>query len=162
MLKTTARTSCDHLGLLPVCRFEDGPSAGVLRVLPDAKPLRPSANTAYQCPSSTSGRSMVSSHRKESRDTHFWGIVENHDTGLDLIVVETARLYLDQIGVLSSGIASLETRSDRKRSVRRAPPVIRWACRKAPPEHLWLAPMLARKPGMLVAVTLANEMARSL
>ncbi len=45
-------------------------------------------------------------------------IVEDHDTGLDLIVVETARLYLDQIGVLSSRIASLEKalRSEAKRS----------------------------------------------
>ncbi|MFP3747554.1 IS110 family transposase, partial [Achromobacter sp. SIMBA_011] len=39
--------------------------------------------------------------------------------------------------------------------------VIRWACRKAPPEHSWLARMLARKPRMLVAIALANKMARS-
>ncbi|MBU1314826.1 MAG: IS110 family transposase [Alphaproteobacteria bacterium] len=45
-------------------------------------------------------------------------IVEDHDTVLDLIVVETARLYLDQISVLSSRIASLEKalRSEAKRS----------------------------------------------
>jgi transposase len=40
--------------------------------------------------------------------------------------------------------------------------VIRWACRKAPPENSWLARMLARKPRMLVAIALANKMARSI
>lgn len=35
------------------------------------------------------------------------------------------------------------------------------ACRKAPPEHSWLARILARKPRMLVAIALANKMARS-
>lgn len=45
-------------------------------------------------------------------------IVEDHNTGLDLIVVETARLYLNQIGVLYSRIASLEKAlgSEAKRS----------------------------------------------
>ncbi len=40
--------------------------------------------------------------------------------------------------------------------------VIRWACRKAPPENSWQARMLARKPRMLVAIALANKMARSI
>ena len=40
--------------------------------------------------------------------------------------------------------------------------VIRWACRKAPPENSWLARILARKPRMLVAIGLANKMARSI
>lgn len=40
--------------------------------------------------------------------------------------------------------------------------VIRWACRKAPPADSWLARMLARKPRMLVAIALANKMARSI
>jgi transposase len=45
-------------------------------------------------------------------------IVEDNDASLDLIVVETARLYLDQIGMLTSRIASLEKtlRSESKRS----------------------------------------------
>jgi transposase len=38
--------------------------------------------------------------------------------------------------------------------------VVRWAARKAPPAGSWLARMLARKPRMLVAVALANRMAR--
>jgi transposase len=38
---------------------------------------------------------------------------------------------------------------------------IRWAARRGAPEGSWLARMLAKKPRMLVAVTLANRMARS-
>jgi hypothetical protein len=33
--------------------------------------------------------------------------IEDHEAGLELIVVETGRLYLDQIEALSSRIASL-------------------------------------------------------
>ena len=39
--------------------------------------------------------------------------------------------------------------------------VVRWAARKGAPEGSWLARMLARKPRMLVAIALANKMARS-
>lgn len=39
--------------------------------------------------------------------------------------------------------------------------VVRAAVRKAPPEGSWLARMLARKPRMVVAIALANKMARS-
>ena len=39
--------------------------------------------------------------------------------------------------------------------------VVRWAARKGAPEGSWLAKMLARKPKMLVAVALANRMART-
>ena len=38
--------------------------------------------------------------------------------------------------------------------------VVRWAARKGAPVGLWLGRMLARKPRMLVAVALANKMAR--
>jgi hypothetical protein len=38
--------------------------------------------------------------------------------------------------------------------------VVRWAARNGAPEGSWLARMLARKPRMLVAVALANHMAR--
>lgn len=39
--------------------------------------------------------------------------------------------------------------------------VVRWAARKGAAEGSWLARMLARKPKMLVAVALANRMART-
>ena len=38
--------------------------------------------------------------------------------------------------------------------------VVQWAVRKGAPAGSWLARMLARKPRMLVAVALANRMAR--
>lgn len=38
--------------------------------------------------------------------------------------------------------------------------VVQWAARKGAPAGSWLARMLARKPRMLVAVALANRMAR--
>jgi transposase len=38
--------------------------------------------------------------------------------------------------------------------------LVRWATRKGAPEGSWLARMLAKKPRMLVAVALANRMAR--
>lgn len=40
--------------------------------------------------------------------------------------------------------------------------VVRWAVRKGAPAGSWLARMLARKPRMLVAIALANKMARSM
>jgi transposase len=39
--------------------------------------------------------------------------------------------------------------------------VVRWAARNGAPEGSWLARMLARKPRMLVAIALANKMARA-
>jgi transposase len=38
--------------------------------------------------------------------------------------------------------------------------VVRWAARKVPPRDSWLGRMMAKKPRMLVAVALANRMAR--
>lgn len=40
--------------------------------------------------------------------------------------------------------------------------VVRWAVRKGAPEGSWLARMLARKPRMVVAIALANKMARGI
>jgi len=40
--------------------------------------------------------------------------------------------------------------------------VVRWTSRKGAPAGSWLALMLGRKPRMLVAMALANKMARSI
>lgn len=40
--------------------------------------------------------------------------------------------------------------------------VVRWASRKGAPEGSWLGRMLAKKPRMLVAIALANKMARGI
>jgi transposase len=39
---------------------------------------------------------------------------------------------------------------------------VNWASRKPPVSGSWLARMLAKKPKMLVAIALANKMARSI
>jgi transposase len=58
-----------------------------------------------------------------------------------------------------------ETSKRGERTLRRlliigASAVVRWAARKGAPVGSWLKRMLARKPRMLVAVALANKMAR--
>ena len=160
-------------------------------------------------------------------------IVEDNKSSLELLVVETARIYLEQIDLLNARILTLEkvlkseaqqsentarllsmpgvgpitamaieafapslttfrkgrdfaawlglvprqhssggkqvlgrTSKMGQRDIRRlliigAMTVIRWACRKAPSESSWLGRMLMRKPRMLVAIALANKMARS-
>ena len=40
--------------------------------------------------------------------------------------------------------------------------VVQWAARRGAADGSWLAQMLARKPTMLVAIALANRMARAL
>ncbi|NKJ02735.1 IS110 family transposase [Novosphingobium sp. SG707] len=159
--------------------------------------------------------------------------IEDAETSLDLLVVEMARLYLQQIASLAEQIAKLEkvlqheaanapttarlltvpgighvtamametfapsmetfrrgrdfaawlglvplqhstggkqvlgkTAKMGQRDIRRlliagAMTVVRWASRKSPPEGSWLFPMLGRKPRMLVAIALANKMARA-
>lgn len=159
--------------------------------------------------------------------------IEEAGTSLDLLIVEMARLYIDQIALLANRIATLEKALRREassteatarlltmpgigpitamaietfapqmgtfrrgrdfaawlglvpvqrstggkqilgktskmgqRDIRRllitgAMTVVRWASRKGAREGSWLAHMLARKPRMLVAIALANKMARS-
>jgi len=160
-------------------------------------------------------------------------IIEDTASGLDLLVVETARLYLEQIELLSTRIGTLEktlrdgaaraTNASRlmtmpgigpvtamaieafapamttfksgrnfaawlglvpkqnssggkqvlggiskmgQRDIRRlliigAMAVLRSVSRKGLPEGSWLTGMLSRKPRKLVAIALANKMARS-
>lgn len=52
-------------------------------------------------------------------------------------------------------------RDIRRLMITGAMAVVRWAARNGAPEGSWLARMLTRKPRMVVAVALANKMARS-
>ena len=160
-------------------------------------------------------------------------IVESVSPSIELLVVETARLYLEQIELLSKRISALEkvlkaeaaheeacarlmtmpdigpitamaistfapamksfqqgrdfaawlglvprqyssggksilggTSKMGQRDIRRllitgAMTVVRWASRNGAPKGSWLEGILARKPRMLVAVALANKMARA-
>jgi transposase len=57
-------------------------------------------------------------------------------------------------------VSRMGQRDLRRLPVVGATTVVRWARRKGAPAGSWLARMLARKPPMLVAVALANKMAR--
>lgn len=57
-------------------------------------------------------------------------------------------------------ITRMGQRDIRRLLITGAVAVVRWAARKGAPEGTWLARMLAKKPRMLVAVALANRMAR--
>ena len=57
-------------------------------------------------------------------------------------------------------ISKMGQRDVRRLLIIGAMTVVRWAVRRGAPPGSWLARMLARKPRMLVAVALANKMAR--
>ena len=57
-------------------------------------------------------------------------------------------------------ISKMGQRDLRRLLVCGAMAVVRWACRRGETDDPWLARMLARKPRMVVAVALANRMAR--
>ena len=57
-------------------------------------------------------------------------------------------------------VSKMGQRDLRRLLITGAMAVVRWAVRKGAPEGSWLARMLLRKPRMLVAVALANKMAR--
>lgn len=59
-------------------------------------------------------------------------------------------------------ISKMGQRDIRRLLITGAMAVVRHAARKAPVQGSWLARMLSRKPKMLVAVALANKMARGL
>jgi len=86
---------------------------------------------------------------KRGRDFGAWlGLVpRQHSTGGKQVLGKTSKMGQRDIRrLLISGAIS----------------VVRWAYRKGAPEGTWLQRMLARKPRKLVAIALANKMARSI
>ena len=59
-------------------------------------------------------------------------------------------------------ISKMGQRDIRRLLIMGAMTIVRWACRKGAAEGSWLHRMLARKPRMLVAIALANKMARAI
>ena len=59
-------------------------------------------------------------------------------------------------------ISKMGQRDIRRLLITGAMVIVRWACRKGAQEGTWLHRMLRRKPRMLVAIALANKMARSI
>jgi transposase len=86
---------------------------------------------------------------KRGRDFAAWlGLVpRQHSTGGKQILGKTSKMGQRDI---------------RRLLICGAMTVVRWACRKGAPNGTWLHRMLARKPRMLVAIALANKMARSI
>ena len=62
----------------------------------------------------------------------------------------------------SGKISKMGQRDIRRLLIIGAMAIVRWACRKGGPEGSWLHRMLARKPRMLLAIALANKMARAI
>ena len=85
---------------------------------------------------------------KRGRDFAAWlGLVpRQHSTGGKQVLGKTSKMGQRDI---------------RRLLIIGAMAVVRSALRKEPPEGSWLQSMLARKPKMLVAIALANKMARS-
>jgi transposase len=59
-------------------------------------------------------------------------------------------------------VSKMGQRDIRRLLITGAMAVVRWAVRKGAPEGSWLARMLAKKHRLLVAIALANRMARGL
>jgi len=59
-------------------------------------------------------------------------------------------------------ISKMGQRDIRRLLILGAMAVVRWASQKGVPEGSWLARMIAKKPRMLVAIALANKMARGI
>ena len=83
-----------------------------------------------------------------------------------LVVMSIGEMVLTPLQRSTGGKQRLgKTSKMGERTLRRlliigASAVVRWAARKGTPAGSWLERMLARKPRMLVAVSLANKMAR--
>lgn len=86
---------------------------------------------------------------KRGRDFAAWlGLVpRQHSTGGKQILGKTSKMGQRDI---------------RRLLIVGAMAVVRWASRKGAPDGSWLHRMLARKPRMLIAIALANKMARSI
>ena len=86
---------------------------------------------------------------RRGRDFAAWlGLVpRQHSTGGKQILGKTSKMGQRDI---------------RRLLIIGATAVVRWACRKGIPEGSWPHRMLARKPRLLVAIALANKMARSI
>ena len=116
-----------------------GPDSARLQTMPGLGPICAMAIETFAPPMETFRR---------GRDFAAWvGLVpRQNSTGGKQILGKTSKMGQRDIRrLLVSGAMS----------------VLRAAARKAPPEGSWLARMLARKPRMLVAIALANKMARS-
>jgi len=149
LLRTTSRMYLEQIGALTgrigeldkMIRTEAarGATSARLQTMPGIGPVSAMAIETFAPSMETFGR---------GRDFSAWlGLVpRQNSSGGKQVLGKTSKMGQRDIRrLLVSGAMS----------------VIRAASRNAPPEGSWLARMLARKPRMLVAIALANKMARS-
>jgi transposase len=119
-------------------RVHDDAAARRLMTIPGIGPISATAITTFAPPAETFNK---------GRDFAAWvGLTpRQHSTG-----------GKERLGRTSK----MGQRDIRRLLIIGAMAVVRWAARKGAPEGSWLARMLAKKPRMLIAVALANRMAR--
>ena len=119
---------------------ERGPATRRLRTMPGIGPITAMAIETFAPPMEVF---------KRGRDFAAWlGLVpRQHSTGGKQILGKTSKMGQRDIRRLLIGGAMT---------------VVRWATRKGALKGTWLHRMLERKPRMLVAIALANKMARSI
>jgi transposase len=119
-------------------RAEEDEDARRLKTIPGIGPVTAAAISALAPPAQTFAR---------GRDFAAW---------LGLTPLQRSTGGKQKLG----GTSKRGERTIRRLLIIGASAVVRWAARKGAPAGSWLERMLARKPRMLVAVALANKMAR--
>jgi len=119
-------------------RAEEDEDARRLKTIPGIGPVTAAAISALAPPAQTFAR---------GRDFAAW---------LGLTPLQRSTGGKQKLG----GTSKRGERTIRRLLIIGASAVVRWAVRKGAPTGSWLERMLTRKPRMLVAVALANKMAR--
>ena len=122
------------------CGARRGDTTRRLRTMPGVGPITAMAIETFAPPMEVFRR---------GRDFAAWlGLVPvQHSTGGKQVLGKTSKMGQRDI---------------RRFLITGAMAIVRWACRKGAQEGTWLHRMLRRKPRMLVAIALANKMARSI
>jgi transposase len=122
------------------CEAKQGAMTRRLQTMPGVGPITAMAIETFAPPMEVFRR---------GRDFAAWlGLVPlQHSTGGKQVLGKTSKMGQRDI---------------RRLLINGAMAIVRWACRKGAQEGTWLHRMLRRKPRMLVAIALANKMARSI
>ena len=120
-------------------REAGGATTARLQTMPGVDPITAVAIEAFAPPMTTF---------KRGRDFAAW---------LGLVPIQRSTGGKERLGRTST----MGQRAIRRLLIVGAMTIVRWASRKGAPEGSWLARMMARKPRMLVAMALANKMARA-
>jgi transposase len=133
-------TRIGELGKVTVHEAAHGATSQRLQTMPGVGPITAMAIETFAPPMTVF---------KRGRDFAAWlGLVpRQHSTGGKQVLGKTSKMGQRDI---------------RRLLIIGAMAVVRWASRKGAPDGTWLQRMLARKPRMLVAIALANKMARSI